>query len=189
MVRPRRLEALLKPLAAMLADEDIRMSLGNYLLSKLEDLATQHNAFLAGYFTEAAQAIATTPPDLPVESTPQVLEANIAQADTLITSQDWRQLPALPEEYPELLDQQREALREMASRIDLKADAEARTTLLQMTREGYVTVTATVARLIGRTLEAAGSSKRLGGVAALTGIGSTAIPLLRKLLAAIGLPI
>lgn len=158
-VRARRLESLIVGLKAGLADDNIRMGLGNYLLTKLEELVAQHNGLLASYFAEVSSIIlAAKSHQLPAETTHQLLDENLALAGELIVSDAWRDaLPKPPIDYPVQFEQQRAALRERAAPIDLKDEGVERDLLIQMTNAGYVTATATVSRLIGKTLRAAGN--------------------------------
>lgn len=189
-VRVRHLETLISGLRAVLADEDMRMGLGNYLLTKLEQLVTQHDSLLAGYFAEAVNAVREAKSHtLPEGTTPEQLDENLERANELITGEEWRVLPSPPVDYPDELEAQRLALREMASTIDLKAEGEERNRQIKMVQDGYVTATATVSRLIGKTLRAAGGGNRFAGAANITTVSMAAIALLKVLLGTLGLPI
>lgn len=187
-VRPRRLVSLAVALQRALQDEDIRFGLGNYLLAKLEDLMVQHNSLIGRYYVAVLDhASQLHDHELPKDFESEKFEGKLEQADQMVKSADWAALPALPAEYPELIDAQREALKEMCQSIELKPEAEVRARLRREVEECYLTLGSSMARLIVRTVEAAGSSKRVAGSAAILGISTAALSVAGGILRMLGL--
>ncbi|MEM7057478.1 MAG: hypothetical protein AAF557_07810 [Pseudomonadota bacterium] len=150
--RPGTLRRLGASLVRGAQDDDIREPLTDYLCPKLDEIVQQHLAlqakYHAGMFARMAPAENTV-----LDVTPEEADTRIGSAIETITGEAWQDLPRVPDELPEIVEQQREALRDMTARINLKEEGEERQRMIRAVEEGYFSLTATVSWFAVRTLE------------------------------------
>lgn len=177
--RPGRLRWLGDSLVGARQDDDIRHGLGDYLLPKLDGIVRLHLRLQTTFHAGMLERMRPLE-DARLEATPEQAETEVRDAIEQMRSEAWRDLPRIPEELPEIVDQQLEHLRDMATAIDLKPEGEERRRLIRQREEGYITIVATAGRLVVRTLEWANENKAVGGAATL-------VTILGGLMALIGL--
>lgn len=186
-VRPRRLVSLAVGVRTSLTDEDIRHGLGNYLLAKVEEFAVQHNALVAGYYAallERATAIAAH--ELPPATTPEQLEAGLAEAGDLLVSPEWRVMPTPPAEYVDPISETVAEQRALRLRLDFETVEAVRASGARQMHETHLVAISTASRLITRTVDAA-SGRRGTAVSNTLTISTTALDLVARLLRLLGL--
>ncbi|MEM9139078.1 MAG: hypothetical protein AAGB15_04550 [Pseudomonadota bacterium] len=168
-LEPRDLIALGEALATALADDDIRMGLGNYLLSKLDRFVRDHQTFAAAFYAALVErSAAVEKVDVLEHTSLEVLEATLADAKVSIETADQEE-PAAPDDYLELLEQQATALRDGRLKLDMKTQAAIKAEGARQLSGPYVEALATAARFMAQRVQAISEHGLMVGAARIGG--------------------
>ena len=165
--RPGWLRTLGNALLRAQQDREIGFGLGDYLHPKLDEIVRMHLRLEATVHAGMLNRMAPLS-DAELLATPEETEAEIEAAIETMRSEEWRNLPRIPDEFPGMIEQQLEQLRAMTATIDLQPEGVERARLTRHREESYITLAATTARLVVRVLEWSGENRALSGAAVLT---------------------